>query len=158
MSKERLPRGAALLTTLVALLLQLLPLPLWLSWLRPAFAVLTVLFWSIASPRTGGLALGFVVGLALDVFRGAVLGQHALALALITYIAIRYHLQLRNKPLFEQALWVGALLFLFEAIVWSIDGWSGQPMNAPGRWVHVLTGAAMFPIIVALLDRYAGNR
>lgn len=158
MSSDFLPRRAAILTTLLALLLQMLPLPNILVGLRPAFAVLAVLFWSIAAPQAGGLTLGFLVGLALDVFKGSVLGQHALALALVGYIAIRYHLQIRNKPLFEQALIVGVLLLVFETVVWAIDGWSGQAMNAPERWLHVLTGAAVFPLIVALLDRYAVTR
>lgn len=158
MNSERLPRAAAILTTLAALLLQLLPLPSLIDGLRPAFAVLTVLFWSIAAPRAGGFLLGFAVGLALDVFKGTVLGQHALAIALIVYIAIRYHLQLRNKPLVEQALFVGLMMFLFEAVVWLIDGWTGHPMNSPERWLHVATGAAAFPLLVALLDRYAVAR
>jgi rod shape-determining protein MreD len=155
---DNIPRAAAILTTLTALLLQLLPLPQWLVWLRPSFAVLAVLYWSIAAPRAGGIALGFAVGLALDVFKGAVLGQHALAVALITYIAVRQNLLLRNKPIFEQALFVGVLLLVFELVVWAIDGWSGHAMNAPLRWVHVLTGAAAFPVVVALLDRYASAR
>ena len=157
-SADRTPHPAAVLTTLLALLLQLLPLPSVLAWLRPSFAVLTVLFWSMAAPRAGGFLLAFATGLALDVFKGAVLGQHALAFALIVYVAIRYHLQLRNKPLVEQALFVGVMMLVFEAVIWAIDGWSGHAMNSPERWVHVATSAAIFPLIVALLDRYAVAR
>ncbi len=83
--------GRALLTVIVALALSVLPLPLWLAAVRPAFLVLTVMYWSIAAPRTGGIALGFFCGLALDVFRGAVLGQNALALTAITYVVVREH-------------------------------------------------------------------
>jgi rod shape-determining protein MreD len=157
-NSDRTPHLAAILTTLLALLLQLLPLPSVLAWMRPSFAVLTVLFWSMAAPRAGGFLLAFATGLALDVFKGAVLGQHALAFALIVYVAIRYHLQLRNKPLLEQALFVGLMMLVFEAVIWAIDGWSGHPMNSAERWVHVATGSAIFPLIVALLDRYAVAR
>ena len=52
----------------------------WLDVLRPAFLVLTVLYWSVNSPRTGGIAFGFFAGLVLDVFQGPVLREHALAL------------------------------------------------------------------------------
>jgi rod shape-determining protein MreD len=117
-----------------------------------------VLFWSIAAPRAGGFLLGFAIGLALDVFKGAVLGQHAIAMAIVVYIAMRYHLQIRNKPLIEQALFVGLMMLVFEAVIWAIDGWSGHAMNAPERWVHIATGATIFPLIVALLDRYAVAR
>ena len=102
------PRGRMLLTVLVALILTVLPLPPWLDSARPAFLVLTVLYWSIASPRAGGIALGWFSGFSLDVFQGPVLGEHALALALITYIAVREHQKIRSKPAFQQSLIVFA--------------------------------------------------
>ena len=67
-----------LLTALLALILTVLPLPATLALVRPMFLVLTVLYWSIASPRAGGIALGFFSGLMLDVFQSPVLGEHAL--------------------------------------------------------------------------------
>ena len=45
------PRGAMLFTALIALILTVLPLPTYLALVRPMFLVLTVLYWSIASPR-----------------------------------------------------------------------------------------------------------
>jgi len=90
--------GRILLTAFVALVLTVLPLPPWLDVLRPVFLVLAVLYWSVNAPRTGDIALGFFAGLALDVFQGPVLGQHALALALVTYIAVREHQRIRSKP------------------------------------------------------------
>ena len=102
--RQRDSKGAMLLTVVVALVLSVLPLPPWLAAVRPAFLVITVLYWSIAAPRLGGIALGFFGGLALDVFRGAVLGQNALALTAVTYVAVREHQKIRLKPAFQQAL------------------------------------------------------
>jgi rod shape-determining protein MreD len=147
------PRVRAIFTALVALLLTVLPLPFWLDVLRPEFLVLAVLFWSVSAPRAGGLALGFIAGLTLDVFHGAVLGQHALALTLITYIAVREHQRIRSKPLFQQALFCFAALFLYEFIVFAIDGWSGHPVTTPLRWVHVASGALVWPVLAAVLER-----
>jgi rod shape-determining protein MreD len=147
------PRGRVLLTTLIGLILTILPLPQWLAVLRPAFLVLTVLYWSIAAPRAGGLALGFTSGLMLDVFRGAVLGQHALALTTITYVAVREHQKIRSKPAFQQMLIVLGALIVYEFILFAIDGWSGHPMTSPLRWVHAATGALVWPLAVALLER-----
>ena len=67
----------------MALALAVLPLPAVLEAFRPDFLVLVVLYWSIESPRAGGLTLAFIAGLALDVIHGVVLGQHALALTLM---------------------------------------------------------------------------
>src|SRR5690606_19384391 len=106
-----------ILTALTALFFNVLPLPPMLDALRPPFLVLAVLYWSIAAPRAGGITLGFVAGFAIDVFEGAVLGQHALALSLITYLAVREHQKIRSKPAFQQSLIVFAALGIFEFIV-----------------------------------------
>ena len=150
-------RGRMLLTALVALILTVLPLPTWASVARPAFLVLTVLFWSVNAPRTGGVAFGFFAGLALDVFQGPVLGEHALALALVSYIAVREHQRIRSKPAFQQALIVFAALMVYEFVLFAIDGWTGHPVMSPLRWVHTVTGALVWPPTAAILA-YGGGR
>jgi rod shape-determining protein MreD len=150
--------GRLLLGALVALVLTVLPLPATADMMRPAFLVLAVLYWSINSPRTGGVAFGFFAGLILDVFQGPVLGEHALALALISYIAVREHQRLRSKPLIQQALIVCAFLMVYELVLFMIDGWTGHPLVTPLRWVHTLTGAIIWPVAAALLAYGAGRR
>jgi rod shape-determining protein MreD len=147
-----------LVSALVALILTVLPLPPWLDALRPEFLVLTVLFWSVYAPRTGGIAFGFFAGLLLDVFQGPVLGEHALALALITYIAVREHQRVRSKPAIQQAIFVLGALILYELVLFMIDGWTGHPVTSPLRWVHAVTGALIWPPASALLAYGAGRR
>lgn len=151
-------RGRLLLTALVALILTVLPLPPWLDVLRPAFLVLAVLYWSVNAPRTGGIAFGFFAGLMLDVFQGPVLGEHALALAIITYIAVREHQRIRSKPAIQQALFVLMALVVYEVVLFMIDGWTGHPVVSPLRWVHTLTGALIWPVAAAMLAYGAGRR
>jgi rod shape-determining protein MreD len=151
-------RGRMLLAALVALILTVLPLPPWLDVVRPAFLVLMVLYWSVNAPRTGGIALGFYAGLMLDVFQGPVLGEHALALALVSYIAVREHQRIRSKPAFQQALIVFAALIVYECVVFAIDGWTGHPVTSPLRWVHTVTGALVWPPAAAILAYGAGRR
>jgi rod shape-determining protein MreD len=147
------PRMQMIMSSLVALIISALPLPPPLDAIRPPFLVLVVLYWSIAAPRAGGVTLGFAAGLALDTFQGSVLGQHALAMSLVTYIAVREHQKIRSKPYFQQSLIMLGALFLYEFVVFSIDGWSGHPMTSPRRWLHIATGAAVWPLIAALLER-----
>lgn len=139
-------RNRLILTSLAAFVLQVLPLPMWLAAIRPPFAVLTVLFWSLIAPRVGGIGLGFAMGLALDVYRGVVFGQHALAGAFIAYVAVRQHLIIRNKQMFEQTLFVGLLLLAFEAMTWAIDGFTGNATGGWTRWLPVLTGSLLWPL------------
>ena len=137
----------------VALMLGILPLPQWLSVLWPHFLVLVVLYWSTMTPRAGGILVAFLAGICLDVFNGSQLGQHALALSFLAYLAIRLHLLTRAKPLFEQSLLVLLGLFVYEGVLWAVDGWSGQRINTWTRWVAVVTSAMMWPLIVGLLGR-----
>ena len=99
--------------------------------MRPAFLVLTVLYWSITAPRAGGIALGFVGGLALDVFQGAVLGEHALALAFVTYVAVREHQKIRAKPRSSSRCSCSRALMVYEFVLFVIDGWTGHPLHQP---------------------------
>jgi rod shape-determining protein MreD len=151
-------RGRILFTSCVALVLTVLPLPHGLAVLRPVFLVLAVLYWSVNAPRIGDIALGFWAGLALDVFQGPVLGQHALALALVTYIAVREHQRIRSKPAFQQALIVFAALAVYEFVLFAIDGWSGHPVASPLRWVPTVTGALLWPPVAAILAYGARGR
>jgi rod shape-determining protein MreD len=149
--------GRLLLTALVALVLSVLPLPPLATALRPAFLVLTVLYWSVTAPRLGGIKLGFFSGLLLDLFRGAVLGQNALALSAVTYLWVREHQRIRLKPVFQQMLIVFGSLLIYEFILFAIDGWSGQPRTSPLRWLHTVTGALLWPLISAILNRSRGR-
>jgi len=151
-------RTQLLLSALVALILTVLPLPHWLDVVRPAFLVLTVLYWSVNAPRAGGLAIGFFAGLMLDVFQGPVLGEHALALSLVTYIAVREHQRLRSKPAIQQAMLVFAFLVVYEIVLFMIDGWTGHPVTSPLRWVHTVSGALIWPPAAAILSYGAGHR
>ena len=149
---------AILLTSVFGLVLNILPLPFWLTLIRPAFLVLVVLYWSTMTPFVAGLALGFVSGLALDVFQGSLLGEHALALSFVTYLAVRLNLMMRAKPLFEQSLYVFAALLIYELLLWVVDGWTGRSLSSWLRWVHTATGALLWPIIAGVLGRFHAPR
>jgi rod shape-determining protein MreD len=151
-------RARLLLSALIALILTVLPLPRSLDVVRPAFLVLTVLYWSVYAPRAGGLAIGFFAGLMLDVFQGPVLGEHALALSLVTYIAVREHQRIRSKPAIQQALIVFPALMLYELVLFMIDGWTGHPVTSPLRWLHTVSGALIWPPAAAILGYGAGHR
>jgi rod shape-determining protein MreD len=151
MSRDALNRVPMLLSVLAGLILSVLPLPHWLNITRPDFLVIVVLYWSIMVPRAGGLTLAFLAGLFLDAFKGVVLGQHALALCLASYIAIKLHLRVRIFPVWHQALTVFWLLALYQFMLFWIDGMTGHPITNYARWIPAFTGAALWPLFAGLL-------
>jgi rod shape-determining protein MreD len=149
----REPRWAVTFTVLLALVLQVLPLPAWLSAVLPPFIALAVIYWGIYAPHAGGIFAPWLAGLGYDVFKGEVLGQNALAIALVAYIAMSLHQRLRNQTLVQQSLFVFAVLTLNEFVVWGIEGWSGHPGATPWRWIRPMIGAMLWPFVALLLGR-----
>jgi len=147
------PRIALLLV--LALAANVVPLPWWLAPLRPDFVALAVLWLCLSSPRATGLVVAFSAGLAQDALQGILIGQHALALGLIAYIALKMRLRIRAFPLLHQAGVVLALLWLHEFVLFWIDGVAGFPATEWVRWLAVLTGAAAWPFITGLYARIA---
>lgn len=150
------PRILAL--TLAALVATVAPLPDWLDLIRPDFVALTVLWFTLLSPRLTGLFYAWGAGLALDAFKGVLFGQHALALIVITYVAAKLRLQVRAFPPLQQSAVVLALLFLNEFLLFWLDGVAGHPVTDWRRWLAVPIGAACWPLITGFYSRIAARR
>jgi cell shape-determining protein MreD len=43
-------------------------------------------------------------------------------------------------------------------VLFMIDGWTGNPVTSPLRWVHTVTGALIWPPAAAILNYGAGHR
>jgi rod shape-determining protein MreD len=150
--------GRIVTVTLAALVLSVLPLPGWLEPLRPDFVALTVLWFTLLSPRLTGLFYAWGAGLALDAFKGVLLGQHALALVVIAYVASKLRLQVRAFPPLQQTAVILALLWLNEFLVFWIDGVAGHEVTDWGRWLSVPVGAACWPLVTGLFARVVARR
>src|ERR1700678_2603588 len=141
------------LSALVALTLAVIPLPAVVDTFRPDFLVLVVFYWSIESPRAGGLTLAFLAGLTLDVTQGVVLGQHALALTLMAAWATHLRLRLRVFSMLSQCLTIFALLTGYQFILFWVDGATGNPVTSFGRWLAPVIGAILWPLLAGILSR-----
>ena len=89
-------------TLLVALAVNLLPVGRHPA--QPDLLAVVLVFWNVHQPRRVGVGLAFLFGLLMDVHEGALLGQHALAYTLLSFVAISIHRRLTWFGLGEQAL------------------------------------------------------
>jgi rod shape-determining protein MreD len=103
-------------------------------------------------PRSYGIGTAWLVGIVLDVAQGTLLGQHALALSLITYMTVKFHLQLRVFPWSQMTAVVLALLALYQFILFWINGVAGIPVPAITYWAPVISGAVFWPVVTILLN------
>jgi rod shape-determining protein MreD len=136
----------------VGLVLQIVPLPAWLDAVRPDLALLAVIYWILASPRIAGLWYAWLAGLFLDVLRGMVLGQYALGFLVVAFLTHRLQLRMRMFPITQQAAAVLLLLVLYHFIIFWTDGLTGHGYTGWNRWLPVLSGALLWPLIVAAGD------
>lgn len=152
MSDRRVSRTLPIITTIVvALMLAIAPLPDWTVPYRPDFVTLTLIYWSITLPQNYNVGSAWIVGVVLDVAQGTLLGQHALALSLVVYITVKFHLQLRPFPMLQLSAAVFILLALHQFILFWINGVVG--VNAPAEmyWGPVVSGTLVWPILAAML-------
>lgn len=148
----RLSMLRILSTSLLALILTIVPLPAVVEPARPDWLLLLVIYWSLTAPGMAGLAYAWFCGLLVDGVVGHLLGQHALAFSLIGLITHRLQLRMRIFPVWQQAAMVLLLLVLYHFLVFWIDGIVGEPGASWARWLPVLAGAALWPVVVAIMD------
>jgi rod shape-determining protein MreD len=143
----------SLLSLGATLALASVPLPDSVAPLRPDWVAVVLLYWSLMAPRQFSLLTAFWMGIALDTLTGALLGQNALALLLVVYLAEKFHLRLRVFPVSQLAITVLILLGLYEFVLFWIDGMAGRTVPLIERWLPPLTGTLVWLLMYVFLDR-----
>ena len=129
----------------VALLFTILPLPDWALDYRPQWVALVLVFWAMSLPRHIGVFCGFGAGVVMDVISGSVLGQHALSLSVVCFLAVELHQRILPFPPWQQALSVWLLLLVERLLSLWILGATGQPTPSLGYWMPTFVGALLWP-------------
>jgi len=138
-------------TIIVALMLMVVPMPDWAAPFRPDWVALTLVYWAMMLPRTWSVGSAWLVGIVLDVAQGTILGQHALALCLIVFITVRFHLLMRVFPMQQLAATVFAILALYQFVLFWINGVAGVDVPAVNYWGPVITGTLLWPFVLMVL-------
>lgn len=128
-----MPRGQQLLlpvnalfmwgSLFTALLFGMLPFGR-VPWM-PDLVALVLVFWSVHQPHRIGMGSAFFMGLLVDVHQSSMLGQHALAYAVLSFLALTIHRRLVWYTVFSQAIQILPLFALshgLELIVRLIAG------------------------------------
>ncbi len=140
-----------LLSFVVALLLTVLPLPEWAQPYRPQWYTLTLIYWTLALPERVGVGIGWLLGIVVDVLTAALLGQHALSLALIAFITHKMHQRVRLFPLWQQSLTVLSLLLIEKLLALWVMGAAQQPTPSLLFWAPPLVGMFLWPWVYIIL-------
>jgi rod shape-determining protein MreD len=120
------------------------------AWM-PDILALVLMFWSIHQPQRVGIGSAFVLGLLLDVHQGAMLGQHAMAYTVLSFLAISIHLRLLWFTMPSQAFQILPLFLVSHTIELAVRMSAGGPF--PGFLILLapLFESALWPVISVLL-------
>ena len=151
MSRGRYARPQPVVISMIlALMLAIAPMPAWAEPFRPDWVAMTLIYWSTNLPRTYSVGWAWIIGIVLDVAQGTLLGQHALALSLVIYVTVKFHLQMRQFPTLQLTATVFALLALYQFILFWINGVAGVNTPAVSYWGPVLTGSLIWPLLTMM--------
>lgn len=135
----------------LALALTMLPLPHWAEYWRPEWVAMVLLYWCMAVPERVGVGVGWLAGLVLDVARGTLLGQHAVAMAVIAYITLHFHQRIRVYPVWQQAFTVLILIALEQTLVLWVKGFIGQLPGTWWYWLPSVVSMVLWPWVFLIL-------
>ena len=138
-------------TLIIALLLNIVPLPEWARTGRPEFVALVLIYWVMALPERVGVGSAWVVGLLLDLLEGATFGQNALSLAVVAYLALVLYQRLRMYGAWQQAAVLFLLLGVNQLIGHWVHGIKYQPVGGLIFLIPALTSALLWPCVMPLL-------
>lgn len=144
-------RWVIVLSLLCAFLLSGIAWPGELDRFRPDWVAMVLLYWCMALPHRIGIGVGWGVGLLLDVGRGGLLGQHALALAIMVYLTLQAYRRIRAAPLWQQTFSILVLLAIERILIFWISGVIGYP---PQDWWYLapaVGGMVLWPLLFIVL-------
>jgi rod shape-determining protein MreD len=133
----------------LALVFDLLPLGRQAA--MPDMLAVALVFWNVHQPRRVGVGVAFLFGLVIDVHQGALLGQHAFAYTLLSFVAITIHRRLLWFGVIEQALQILPVFVAAHGVSLAVRMLAGGMF--PGWWLLLapVFEALLWPLVTLLL-------
>ena len=105
------------LSIVVALVLQIMPMPAIADLYRPDWVVLVLSYWALALPNRVNVGAAFFTGLILDILLGTSIGVHSFAMSLTIYVLAANHKRLRNYSVWQQSIIIGIMVSLYNLLI-----------------------------------------
>jgi rod shape-determining protein MreD len=134
-----------------ALVLAVLPMPAWLTWGRPEWVALVLVYWVIALPHRVGLVTALGLGLLLDIAEGAVLGQNAFALVVLALLSLLLYQRLRVFSVIQQSAVVFVLVGINQMICQWVQNLEGAGAITLLFLLPAFSSALVWPFVLHLL-------
>lgn len=137
----------------VAFVFAVAPLPHWLMWLRPEWVALTLIYWAIALPHRVGILTALALGLMLDALEGAVLGQNAFALVVVTLLCQTLYQRIRVFSVLQQSGTVFVMIGINQLVCQWVQNLEGVGSNSILFLLPAVSSALLWPVVLHVLRR-----
>ncbi|MDX1802889.1 MAG: rod shape-determining protein MreD [Alcanivorax sp.] len=152
MSDRPAGTGIILVTLFVAALLEVIPMPGRLDWVRPEWLLMVLIYWVLAVPGRVGVLWGFFIGLYHDVLVGTTLGQWGLAYALGAYVMLAAYKRMRVFNGLQQSAVVFLLIGSASLLAFLVQESVGRTLYPPYTILYAsATSALLWQPVVAVL-------
>lgn len=119
---ERGGSVVVLISFVLALCLDIMPLPPWMSSLWPLWTVLILIFWVAYLPHVLSPWVAWFIGLFEDVLQGGFLGEHALGLIFVYFLAHNMSRQIKAFSLLPQMTKIFSILLMYQIFILIVQG------------------------------------
>ena len=144
--------GVIIVTLLLAALLEVIPLPASIDWVRPEWMLLVLVYWVLSLPPRIGVLWGFFVGLYHDVLVGTTLGQWGLATALGAFVMLAAYKRMRVFTALQQCAVVFLLVGTVSLLAFLVQESVGRTLYPPYTILYSSVTSALLwrPVCAAL--------
>lgn len=130
---------------IIAWVLTITPVSESWNWMMPEWMALMLIYWSLQEPERVGVTTGWCIGLLMDVMKGSVLGQYALSMAIVVYLAQLFKHRMTFFPLWQQAIVVLVVMGLGQLSLLMVQWMMGHPPASLLFWSSTLTSTLIWP-------------
>ncbi|PCH51974.1 MAG: rod shape-determining protein MreD [Cellvibrionales bacterium] len=150
---DRLPFSAIAIGLCLALLMWIMPLRSELAFWRPPFVLLLVTYWLFRQPHYYGVVFAWLVGLAVDLLFGEILGQHALAMSVAAYLVMSQQHRTHHFRILYQSVFVAVVVLAYEVVLLSVRLAVEDIDAVLPVFYSVLSSALVWPLLYTILQK-----
>lgn len=143
--------GWIVLSFFAAMVLHVFPLPHGLLWARPEWVAMVLIYWVLAAPEKVGVGSAWLVGILLDGLEGALLGQNAIALAVVAYVTLILYQRIRMFNPWQQALVVFVMIGLHQMLCSWAQSFRGGTAPTLIFLLPAVFSALLWPVFMVLM-------
>ena len=118
-----------LLSFFASLILLFLRTPPNIDWLQPLWIILVLLYWILMRPQYVSIGVAWSVGIFLDILYNTPIGENALALVLIAFLATKFRQKIISLSFWKSSMIIFGLIALYQSLQFLMQTCIGSYFN-----------------------------